>query len=66
MPHKDKMDKIPWEQFRDTLNIPEEYFEKHLRGVERELQQVRERYEEDSASHSDVVSYHTEHIFEES
>jgi hypothetical protein len=23
MPYKDKMEKIPWEKYRDNLNIPE-------------------------------------------
>ena len=66
MPHKDKLDKIPWETFRDNLNIPEDILQRQLRGVERELQQARERYEQDSVSHSEGLSYHTEHIFEES
>ncbi len=44
MPHKDKLDKIPWETFKDNLNIPEDILQRQLRGVERQLQQARERY----------------------
>ena len=47
MPQKDKMEKIPWELFKENLNIPEEILQKQVRGMERELQQARERYEED-------------------
>lgn len=53
LPHKDKMEKIPWETFKENLNIPEEILQKQVRGMERELQQARERYEEDSYSNSD-------------
>lgn len=60
------MEKIPWETFKDNLNIPEEILQKQVRGMERELQQARERYEEDSLSNSEELSYHTEHMFEES
>ena len=63
LPHKDKMEKIPWEAFKDNLNIPEDIIQKQVRGMERELQQARERYEEDSFSNSEELSYHTEHIF---
>lgn len=66
LPHKDKGDKIPWEDFRDNLNIPEEILARQVRGVERELQQARERYEEDSAENSEALSYITDGIFEES
>ena len=45
MPHKDKMEKIPWETFKENLNIPEEILQKQVRGMERELMQARERYE---------------------
>lgn len=58
------MEKIPWETFKDNLNIPEEILQKQVRGMERELQQARERYEEDSMSNSEELSYHTEHMFE--
>ncbi len=44
IPNRDKLDKIPWENFRDNLNIPEEVLARQVRGVERELQQARERY----------------------
>jgi len=66
MPQKDKMEKIPWELFKENLNIPEEILQKQVRGMERELQQARERYEEDSYSNSEELSFHTEKIFEES
>lgn len=66
LPHRDKMEKIPWETFKDNLNIPQDILQKQVRGMERELQQARERYEEDSMSNSEDLSYHTEHIFEES
>jgi len=60
------MEKIPWELFKENLNIPEEILQKQVRGMERELQQARERYEEDSYSNSEELSFHTEKIFEES
>lgn len=66
LPHKDKLEKIPWETFKENLNIPEEILQKQVRGMERELQQARERYEEDSISNSEEMSFHTEKIFEES
>jgi len=64
MPVKDKIERIPWETFRDNLNIPEDLLARQVRGVERELQQARERYEEDSVSQSEALSYITEDIFE--
>lgn len=60
IPHRDKLEKIPWETFRDNLNIPEEILAKQVRGVERQLQQARERYEQDSGEQSDVRSYITD------
>jgi hypothetical protein len=35
LPLKDKIEKIPWETFKENLNIPEDLFQKQLRGVER-------------------------------
>jgi len=64
MPLKDKIEKIPWETFRENLNIPEDILHRQLRGVEREMQQARERYEEESISESDALSYHTDPIFD--
>ncbi len=66
MPMKDKLEKIPWETFRENLNIPEEILQRQLRGVEKEMQQARERYEEESVSESDALSYHTDPIFDSS
>ena len=66
LPHKEKMDKIPWEEFKENLNIPEEILQKQVRGIERELEQARERYEEDSNSHYEENSFHTEKMYEES
>ena len=63
LPHKEKGEKIPWAQFKDNLNIPEDVFARQMRGVEKELQQARERFEEDSLS--EARSY-TEDIFDES
>lgn len=45
VPYKDKMEKIPWEKYRENLNIPEEILVKQVKGVEKELQEARERYE---------------------
>ena len=50
LPHKQKMEKIPWDEFKENLNIPEDILQKQVRGMERELQHARERYEEDSYS----------------
>lgn len=33
IPNRDKLDKIPWENFRDNLNIPEEVLARQVRGV---------------------------------
>ena len=38
VPCKDKMEKIPWEQYRESLNIPEEILNKQVKGLEKELQ----------------------------
>lgn len=63
--YKDKIEKIPWEKFKDNLNIPEYLLAKQVKGVEKELRQARERYEEDSYSQSEPLSYITEDLFEE-
>ena len=64
MPHKDKMEKIPWESFKDYLNVPEEILQKLTKGMEKELQQARERYEEDSFSDSEVEDIAERRIYE--
>ena len=66
MPQKEKMEKIPWEEFKENLNIPEQIIQKQVRGMERELQQARQRYEEDSYSNYDDNSFHTEKMYEQS
>jgi hypothetical protein len=35
IPTKDKMEKIPWEKYRDNLNIPEDILAKQVKGVEK-------------------------------
>lgn len=65
MPMKDKMEKIPWDKFKDNLNILEDILAKQVKGVEKELQHARERYEEDSESHGEPNSYITEDLFED-
>jgi hypothetical protein len=32
-PCKDKIEKIPWQQYRESLNIPEEILNKQVKGL---------------------------------
>ena len=67
VPCKDKMEKISWEQYRESLNIPEEILNKQVKGLEKELQEAaRERFEEESNSEEMASNYTEEDIFEES
>lgn len=66
VPCKDKMEKISWEQYRESLNIPEEILNKQVKGLEKELQEAaRERFEEESNSEEMASNYTEEDIFEE-
>ena len=62
---KEKTEKIPWDKFKENINISEDMLASEIKGIEKELKEAKERYDDDSYMDSEEVSNITENLFNE-